>query len=46
MVEPIELVLTREARFTNIDAKWDNNIIVFEEKIQDIRNKAAGKRKL
>jgi hypothetical protein len=46
MVEPIELVLTKEARFANIDAERNNNIVVSKEEIQDMKNKAIGKRKL
>jgi len=46
MVERVELVLTKEARFVNINAKYDNDIVVSKEEIQDIRNKALGKRKL
>jgi hypothetical protein len=46
MVECVELVLTKEAKFANIDAKLDNNIVVCEEEISDIRNEAIGKRKL
>lgn len=46
MVERVELVLTKEARFANINAEQDNSIVVSKEEIQDIRNKAIGKRKL
>jgi hypothetical protein len=46
MVEDVEIVMTKELRFANIDAKHDNNIVVFEEEIQDIKNKATWKRKL
>jgi hypothetical protein len=46
MVEHIERVMTKKARFANIDAKHDNNIVVFEKEIQDIKNKATRKRKL
>jgi hypothetical protein len=46
MVELVELVMTKKARFANIDAKHHNNIVVFEEEIQDMKNKAIVKRKL
>jgi hypothetical protein len=46
MVERVELIFTKEARFANIDAEWDNNIVVSEEEIQDIRKEAIRKKKL
>jgi len=46
MVEFVERVPMERTRLANIDARQDNNIVVFEEKIQSIRNMAIGKRKI
>jgi hypothetical protein len=46
MVESIEPVLIERIGLANTNAGQDNNIVVFKEKIQDIRNKATSKRKI
>jgi hypothetical protein len=46
MVEYVEPIPIERTGLINIDAGQENNIVVFEEKIQDIRNRATGKRKI
>jgi hypothetical protein len=46
MVEFVELIPTKIIGSTNIDAWQDNNIVVFEEEVQDIRNMATRKKKI
>jgi len=45
MVEFVEPIPTKITGLTNIDARQDNNIVVFEEEVQERRNKATGKKK-
>jgi len=46
MVEFVEPVPTKIIGSTNIDAGQDNNIVVFEEEVQDIRNMATREKKI
>jgi hypothetical protein len=46
MVESIEHIPMERTRLANINARQDNNIVVFEEKIQSIKNMAISKRKI
>jgi len=42
----VKHVTIKKTKLANTDARQDNNIVVFEEKIQDIKNRAVGKRKI